>query len=235
VILVLALTTMVAAAAEGSVEHELRVARDELRNAVLSVEWAAARLRQRAWNEQRSFGRLLHGTVQATMVAAAIKIRDQSPEEAAVSIAVLTIRLQYALGAGVETPWRREVANLSDVWDGAIQLEVVVTKPAELVLDEDPLAAHSLFQVLSEGVTNAVRHGDANSVRVTVEADPSYLVLTVMDDGIPTRDRGEDGTGAKVYRANCADWQLTFDSTTILRARIAFGSDTMPVFTGTPA
>ena len=224
VLVAMALTTMIAAAVEGSVEHQLRTAREQLREAVLSVEWASARLRQRAWTEQRNFGRLLHGTVQATMVAAALKVREQSPEEAAVTISGLTTRLQYALGAGFETPWQGEITNLSDVWDGAIDLTVNVTPSAARALDEDSLAAHCLFQVLSESVTNAVRHGDANSVRVTVEVEPGYLLLTVRDDGTPKPTMGRGGTGSKIYEANCSDWQLTFDSTTTLRARIAWRS-----------
>ena len=224
VLLGIALMTMVAAAIEGSVEKQQRTAERELREAVLAVEWAAARLRQRAWNEQRSLGRLLHGTVQATMVAAALKLRDQSPDEAAETIAGLTARLKYALGDETQTPWRRDISNLREVWDGAIQLTVVLRPAAERTLDRDALAAHSLLQVLNEGVTNAVRHGNANSVRATVEVEAGYLLLTVMDDGAPVVARGTGGTGSRIFDANCADWHLGFDSTTTLNARVACSS-----------
>jgi signal transduction histidine kinase len=221
VLLGMAIGTMVAAAVEGSVEQQQRAAQEELRDAVLAVEWSAARLRQRAWNEQRSLGRLLHGTVQATMVAAALKVHDQSPDEAAVTIAGLTSRLHYALGDETVTPWRRDIANLQEVWEGAIQLMIVVNPSAERTLDLDPLAAHSLLQVLNEGVTNAVRHGNADSVRATVEVESGYLLLTVMDDGTPAEAPGAAGTGSNIFDANCADWNLGFDSTTMLKARVA--------------
>ena len=219
------LTTMVMAAVEGSVEYQMRTARWSLQQTVASVEWASARLRQRAWIEQRSLGRLLHGTVQASMVAAALKVREQSPQEAAETIAGLSTRLRYALGEGAETPWRRELENLSDVWDGAIDLTINVTPNAESALDQDPLAARCTFQVVSEAVTNAVRHGDANSVRATVETDPGYLLLTVHDDGTPRAGSPGSGTGTRIYDANCASWSLEFDSTTTLSARIACRSD----------
>ena len=235
VLLAMALMTMVAAAIEGSVEQQQRSAEEQLRDAVLAVEWTSARLRQRAWNEQRSLGRLLHGTVQATMVAAALKLRDQSPDEAAETIAGLTTRLQYALGDETDTPWRRDVANLSDVWDGAIRLTVVVMPDAERILDLDALAAHSLLQVLNEGVTNAVRHGNANSVRATVGLEPGYLQLTVMDDGTPTEMRGAGGTGSNIFEANCADWHLEFDSTTTLHARVACRDESSRVAKGESA
>lgn len=220
------LTTMAVAAMDGSVEEQMRTARRQLREAVASVEWASARLRQRAWVEQRSFGRLLHGTIQATIVAAALRIRDQTPKEAATTLAGLTTRLRYALGAGGETPWRQEMSNLSDVWDGAIDLAITVTPEAESALDQDRLAAHSLVQVLNEGVTNAVRHGDADSVRATVEVEPGYLSLTVMDDGSPTKTPSVPGTGTRILDANCADWSLTFDSTTTFHGRIPWRQDT---------
>lgn len=47
-----------------------------------------------------------------------------------------------------------------------------------------PALAGQLFAVLTEGVSNAVRHAKANHLDVTVSADGGALSVTVNDDGI---------------------------------------------------
>lgn len=222
-LLELAVTTMVAAAVEGSVEQQHRSTQKQLHTTLQSVEWAAARLRQRAWSEQRSFGRLLHGTVQAMMVSAAIRMSDQTPQEAEETIETLTTHLRYALGQGSQVPWRQEVSNLQEMWSGAIDLSITITPETQAALDLDALAGNSLFQVMSEAVTNAVRHGDADTVRITVEAQDDCVVVTVMNDGNPIAPPGSEGMGSRIFDANCIDWDLRVDRVTSLTARIACG------------
>ena len=58
----------------------------------------------------------------------------------------------------------------------------------ELDLGEQDIAletglATALFRILQETVTNVVRHAEATRIRVTLDAGPNELVLTVHDDG----------------------------------------------------
>lgn len=46
-----------------------------------------------------------------------------------------------------------------------------------------PVVAHALFRVAQEALTNAIRHADARTVRVTLGRGPEGLELAVADDG----------------------------------------------------
>jgi signal transduction histidine kinase len=50
-------------------------------------------------------------------------------------------------------------------------------------LEVDPLRAQALYRCVQEGLTNAVRHGQARRVRVRVLRTPHGLELEVADDG----------------------------------------------------
>ncbi|MEM7479694.1 MAG: sensor histidine kinase [Acidobacteriota bacterium] len=81
-------------------------------------------------------------------------------EEPAVDLA----RALEALGAGIDRP--------------AIHREV----PEALQFD-DPEPAHALLRSAQEGLTNALRHGRAANVWLTVERADGGVALTVRDDG----------------------------------------------------
>lgn len=219
-ILALALTSMVVAAVEGSISATQRRAEQDLRLAASTAEWAKARLRQRAASERMRFGQVLHGGVQARVLAAALLIDRQAPDDAVETITGLAHSIHNALAMQPETPWRQELSDLSEVWGLAIDLTFNVTPEAELALDQDPLAARSLVIVIGEAITNAVRHGDANAVDVGVKAEPNYLDVTATDDGSAHSGPAEAGMGTRVYNTHFAEWTLTWRPQTTVRGRI---------------
>jgi len=71
----------------------------------------------------------------------------------------------------------------------------------------DETAKH-LLAVLSEGLSNAVRHSDAGAIEVTVTADISHVTVIIDDDGV--------GLGSPTHRSGLANMDQ--------RARILNGS-----------
>lgn len=60
--------------------------------------------------------------------------------------------------------------------------------------DVPPGLQLSAYRVVQEALTNAVRHGDAQQIDVSVRRSGSQLVVEVVDDG-PGGDAGADGHG----------------------------------------
>jgi signal transduction histidine kinase len=84
---------------------------------------------------------------------------------------------------------------------------------AEPVPVEDNYTATQLYRIAQEAITNALRHGQASHIRVTLEARGYYLTLRVTDDGIglpPVEVMGE-GMGLRImrYRAGQIGAQLS--------------------------
>ena len=83
--------------------------------------------------------------------------------------------------------------------------------PIEAASNE--VAGH-LFRITQEALSNAVRHGNAQTLAVAVEHDGPTVVLSVRDDGVGISDRaleGEDGLGLRTmrYRASRVGGHLT--------------------------
>jgi signal transduction histidine kinase len=72
-------------------------------------------------------------------------------------------------------------------------------------LIRDNLVATHLFHIVQEAVHNAVRHGQATVITITMSVDKNRLTLSVHDDGrgIPN-DLETSGMGLRImgFRAN---------------------------------
>lgn len=81
------------------------------------------------------------------------------------------------------------------------------------VLVPDTLAANHLFRIAQEAVNNAVKHGAAHHVWITLAGQPQ-LCLTVQDDGVGLPDQlpSRRGMGLHImqFRADAIDAALTF-------------------------
>jgi nitrate/nitrite-specific signal transduction histidine kinase len=101
-----------------------------------------------------------------------------------------------------------QLAQLTQLWAGYLNIEVT-NKFAGNDLSQQTTA--SVVQVVSEAVSNAVRHGLARNIRISVEpGDPtgSHLVVTVQDDGLGPRS-GKSGLGTELFRAAAGvNWSL---------------------------
>jgi anti-sigma regulatory factor (Ser/Thr protein kinase) len=61
--------------------------------------------------------------------------------------------------------------------------------------------------VVEEGVANAVRHGFASSMKISVLQTDSDLIISIRDDGTGPR-QGGPGIGSAFFNAISDDWIL---------------------------
>jgi PAS domain S-box-containing protein len=116
---------------------------------------------------------------------------------------------QYArdLSRGL-TPVDLEPSGLSEALqrlsDNAIRLfDVDCTfKEVETVLVHDSTTATHLYRIAQEAVSNAVRHGDATRILITLAAGENQIRLRVRDDGSGFDTDTVDGPGRGVHIMN---------------------------------
>jgi signal transduction histidine kinase len=77
----------------------------------------------------------------------------------------------------------------------------------------DREAETALFYVCSEALTNVVKHAEASAVRVTLQRQPSALVLAVLDDGIGGADPSGAGLRGLSDRLASVEGRLQVQST----------------------
>ncbi|GAA1448462.1 hypothetical protein [Leifsonia poae] len=174
----------------------------------------AARVRAAYDHERTGLATLLHSGVQADLIATALAIAgdDDADAEGAVRDALDRIRAELE-GAPVETRDGRgprvQVGRLVDSWSSAMPLAAEID---EAVWDRlhDPVRRQVVVDAVSEGLANAVRHGDGSAVTLAVRASGRDGVTVVVTSGGQLRG-GRPGIGLR---------DLSRHSEVILRQRL---------------
>lgn len=170
-----------------SLTTRLRLDQAELESAVQSSVAAAARIRADYERERGALARLLHSGVQSELIAGALALTatpDSDQADTARRIAEVVDRARAALRGSVSEPEPAEqVRALLDSWSSAIGLSVRVGDGAWERLG-DPLRAEAVADAVSEGLANAVRHGNGAPVRLELRAgDPDGVQVVIVSGG----------------------------------------------------
>lgn len=179
-----------------SLSARLRLDQAELERAVQASVATAARIRADYEHERGSLARLLHAGVQSELIAGALALTaapSADPEETAQRMAEVVDRARATLsGPAAEPEPAEQVQALLDSWSSAIGLSVRVGESAWDRL-ADPLRAAAVADTISEGLANAVRHGNGDRVRLELRAgDPRGVRVVIVSGGT----LGGDGLGA---------------------------------------
>ena len=110
------------------------------------------------------------------------------------------------------------IAALSDLAERTSDIFSVActfTGPSENVELNHPVATH-LYRIAQEAVTNAVNHGSATGIRITLFSHPDETTLTVADNGkgMPPPDPLHKGLGLRImqYRSDVIGGSLEFSA-----------------------
>jgi signal transduction histidine kinase len=99
--------------------------------------------------------------------------------------------LNRSSGQGVRPALRRLVSDVAGKF--GLQPRIHFHGPVDSVVDEE-LTAH-LLAVVREALSNAARHGKAQTVDVTLKVSDTTILLTVTDDGRGFPDDPPEGHG----------------------------------------
>lgn len=109
-----------------------------------------------------------------------------------------------------------------------VHCEFVCTEP--LLVNDVGVATH-LYHIAQEAVNNALRHASPSRVVITVELEPSFATLSIVNDGAGLRTDATQGSGLGLhimsYRANLVGGTLDVRSGpaggTVVRCRFPTG------------
>jgi len=93
----------------------------------------------------------------------------------------------------------------------AVRPQVAFSGPVDDAVPED-VAAH-LLPVLSEGLSNAIRHSEADEIQISVTAEPERVELMISDNGKGFNNPGRISGLANIqHRADLLGGRCTIDS-----------------------
>ena len=91
-----------------------------------------------------------------------------------------------------------------------------VLKCNKLILIHNEIAVINLYRIAQEAVTNAVKHGKPENIRICLNKEHNTITMTIENDGtgIPDMTKRRNGMGLQImkYRANMIGASLDIHS-----------------------
>ncbi len=167
--------------------NQSEISQAQLRAIVEELRLLNSQLRQQVWLDQKMLATELHGSVQATLHATALQlskidqptIADLEKVRDAVDRALARLgQTSYLEGESFE----QVLADISEVWEDTCKIEYHIQPQALQALEQQSLA-RSTIEVVREATTNAIKHGKAKNIKVTITKSGQLLELIVDNDG----------------------------------------------------
>jgi signal transduction histidine kinase len=167
--------------------NQSEISQAQLRAIVEELRLLNSQLRQQVWLDQKMLATELHGSVQATLHATALQlskidqptIADLEKVRDAVDRALARLgQTSYLEGESFE----QVLADISEVWEDTCKIEYHIQPQAQQALEQQSLA-RSTIEVVREATTNAIKHGKAENIKVTITQSGQLLELIVDNDG----------------------------------------------------
>lgn len=188
-------------------ESELEQSREELR-------WDIVRVHQLQWQQQKKAARALHGPVQGVIIAEAMRM-GVGPEELRSTTRlrrILELALDEAIGHDGVADLDTAVEVLVSSWSALCRVHAKVM-PGARSIEGDRVALSCLVDLVGEATGNAVRHGGARNVRITIhQVSERVLRVDVTDDGQHREASQRRGLGSQILDDCCLEWWRTSES-----------------------
>lgn len=204
-----------------AIQKHQREDRDRLAMSVARNAQLNAQVRERTRQVQRRIAKLLHSNVQAELIASArllasraSTLSDSASQREIVSKEVqrLTSAIHDRLVPSAEppVPAKERVLDLTSLWSGVLDVKIEANDRAWSALDQDPGALDGVIDVVAEGLTNAVRHGNGPQVAIDIRSDVDEITVLLTSIG-SLAHRAHAGLGSEILAEATSAWALEAD------------------------
>ena len=206
--------------------QELEASQLELTQRIEDLRRETSRFEQQLWSARRNWGYIIHGTVQSALTAALLHLqKHEGTDEELVQVVRQDIR--RAVQALHERPTSKAnlqgaVNEITETWAGVCDINWHITDEAGGALQTDLDLCFCTKEIVKEAISNAVRHGGATSVSVSLAIENEHtLVLEVVNNGRLLDAAAEAGLGSQIIRDLSYFWSIHSDEASGLTTLIA--------------
>lgn len=176
------------------------------------LEILNASLRQELWLNRRRTASVLHGPVQAALFASAMKL-SQAQKPTPELVAEVEQDISFALEK-LNNPSNLDREDIKDlmnqiveIWSDAAEIAINIPPALEADISVQPLASEALIEISREFMTNAIKHGKASQVLLTVSRlDEFRIAIEVVDNGQGLPPGAKPGFGSKLLTELSLTW-----------------------------
>ena len=200
----------------------------DLRKANQELDLELNRTAQQIWHVRQHAAQVLHGSVQASLTAANMRIlgAEEITEDLLEKVQEDVIRANEALTnmEKVNVDLQSSFNELVELWQGMCQIQIDAEPFLIENITKNQVTAHCVNEIVKECVNNAIRHGHAKQVNVKLEnSNDGSLQVTVVNDGA-ANILGEQGVGSQILDEITMHWTRELvDSRVIVTAQVASG------------
>ncbi|QCQ93120.1 hypothetical protein [Rhodococcus sp. SGAir0479] len=157
----------------------------------------AAEVHARVIAARRRLAHVLHSSVQGELVATALAMRG-GPGVGVVAVGDLIGRVLREVGedrpheAGSGADAEQQITELIGMWSAAVPVTTEIDPRVWSLLSGNPVRLDHAVDVVSEGFTNAIRHGTGGALQLRMTVDPrtSVICIGIRSPGRVAPDRG---------------------------------------------
>jgi len=183
---------------------------DELKREVIALKSAYRQLRQ-------GIARVMHGPVQQAITSTLVRVQSQPETLNDIQLAEsLRTKIYSALDSLTATAEARAdisavLSELEELWIGAVEISTKITPEDISWINADQTLAHSLSELIREGCSNAIRHGNAKKIWISIRVihDSRCVDLRIENDGAKLPLNSRVGLGSDLFEESCLNWSRT--------------------------
>lgn len=213
-------------ALEYVINERRAVTEEQLRSSIEELQAQSSMLRQHEYMAIRQLSYVVHGSVQASLNAAAIRLSLADHLNRGL---VTTIRsdieesiTRIDTSGSAYVMLVQTLADLVDLWEGTAQVTWTMDHMTIRMLAESPPTAASVGEIVTECTSNAIRHGRASQVKVSISIVEDSIEVAVMDDGAGLPSVVKPRLGTRMLDELCLNWERTSSANgTVVLARLA--------------
>lgn len=184
-------------------ESELRIANQEL-NLELN------RTSQLIWHVRQRAAQTLHGSVQASLTAAnmrilgAAEVNEELLEKVRQDLVRATLALTDLDGPSLEL--KMSLTDLIELWQGVCEVKVSIDEELLNSISANQITSHCINEIVKESVTNAIRHGKARLVEISIkDLNDGSIQIVITNDGAKDL-AGSPGVGSQILDEITMRW-----------------------------
>lgn len=201
----------------------------ELRDTNQELNLELNRTSQLIWHVRQRAAQTLHGSVQASLTAANMRILGAQvvDEELLEKVRQDLVRATESLTNldGPTIDLKTSISDLVQLWQGVCEVKVSVNDDLLSAISLNQVTSHCINEIVKEGVSNAIRHGHAKFVEISIlEESADSIRIEISNDGVSdSSDR--QGVGSQMLDEITMNWSRELTGSGVrLVAKVAANS-----------
>jgi signal transduction histidine kinase len=177
------------------------------------IERELAVVNQQIWVERRQWALRIHGTVQASLTAALVRLSKAGKVDKQ-DLKLVREHIASARKGLVasSTPFdlKKSLSRIKKTWKGILEIKVKLSSDGAKKLLSDQWAGVCANEIIKESVSNSMKHGKATSVKIRFEiAEPGFIRIVAEDNGRGLPNQFRPGLGSQLLDEIAFPWSLT--------------------------